>query len=163
LLNWTIDHHKYVASQLFNFANNTKRIIYVKLHPRSDLKLWQPFIKENSYLKILQQDDFTDLYLSSSLIIGFSSSLLTGLICAKKNIVNIGWHPQSQIFGVDFSGTGLCHQSMSINDLDERFNYWESNNLSMQNEKEYEDFLREYNYPFDGKATQRVLDAIHSL
>lgn len=163
LMGWDLEHHHKVALALFNFANKFTRKVYVKLHPRSNINYWEPFKQKNSYLEIVQHGDFIETYLTSSLIIGFSSSLLTGLICARKNIVNIGWHPLPQMFGVDFSATGLCHQSIDINDLDVKLTYWENNNLSIRNEEKYQDFLREYNYPFDGKATQRVLEAIHSL
>lgn len=163
LLDWTIEHHRFVAESLERFANSRKRKVFVKLHPTSNMKLWEHVIKENSYLEVVQAGDFTETYLSSSLILGYSSSLITGLLCARKNIVNVGWHPKPQIFGSDFSKTGLCHLSMSITDLENKVEVWEQNNLCITNEKLYTEYLMEYNYPFDGQATQRVLEAIHNL
>jgi hypothetical protein len=99
------------------------------------------------------------LYLSSKLIIGYSSSLITGLLCAKKNIVNIGWHPTPQIFGVNFSKYNICHQSLNIEDLESSFDYWILNNLAELNENDYKSFINKFNYPFDGKATERVINS----
>lgn len=160
LVGWNLEHHDKVASALFSFANKFKRKVYVKLHPRSNMNYWRPFMQDYSYLEVLQHGDFTKIYLTSSLIIGYSSSLLTGLLCAQKNIVNVGWHPEPKIFGVNFSETNLCHQSLAISDLQEKFEYWEGHNLSISNERNYIEFLKEYNYPFDGQATKRILDII---
>ena len=82
------------------------------------------------------------------------------MLCARKNIVNIGWHPNPQIFGVDFSKTELCHLSLLPNELEVNFDYFEANNLCLKSEMKYQEFLREYNYPFDGKATERVIETI---
>ena len=91
---------------------------------------------------------------------GFSSSLLTGFLCAKKNIALLGWHPKPQIFGVDFSKTGLCHQSISLSDLHTKFQFWVNNNLTIINNNEYAAYLKRFNYPFDGMATERVIASI---
>src|SRR5206468_7595157 len=99
-------------------------------------------------------------YLQAKLILGFSSSLLTGLLCARKNIVLLGWHPKPGIFGTDFSKTGLCHVSLVTSDLQKQFSMWANNNLARNNDAAYKDFLNQCNNPFDGKATERVIEAI---
>jgi hypothetical protein len=162
LLGWTKEHHKHVAEALNKFAVSRKMKLYIKLHPFSELANWSDYILDKEYVEILQEGDFTQLYLSAKLILGFSSSLITGLLCAKKNIVLLGWHPEPQIFGADFSETALCHRSLSLKDLDSKFDYFETNNLCEKNEFKYGEFLRKFNYPFDGKATERVIGAIVS-
>jgi len=149
-----------VAQALNDFADEQKIKLYIKLHPFSDRSNWSDYPLNSEYVKILQEGDFTQLYLDAKLILGFSSSLITGLLCAKKNIVLLGWHPDPLIFGTDFSKTGLCHTSFSISDLQKKFAEWVNNNLVEKNEAAYEEFLGKCNNPFDGKATDRVINAI---
>ncbi|MBN8674229.1 MAG: hypothetical protein J0L56_08850 [Chitinophagales bacterium] len=164
LENWTVAHHQQIAERLLQFANTVKRKVYVKLHPRSDRSLWKKIEEANSpYLTVLQAGDFTDIFLSSSLILGYSSSLLTGFLCARKNVVLLGWHPEPGVFGNDFSKTGLCHYSGSVEELFTKISYWEGNNLCVVNEDLYNKYLLDYNFPFDGQASKRVLKAIQEL
>ena len=160
ILDWTPEHHKRIAKTLFEFAEKNKLKLYIKLHPFSKRSNWENYEFDKSYVEIIQDGDFAQLYLQARLILGFSSSLITGLLCAKKNIVLLGWHPQPGIFGVDFSQTGLCHTSFSPTDLLEKYTDWVSRNLAVENATAYDDFLLKCNYPFDGKATERVLKII---
>lgn len=163
LLNWNAAHHKNIAHSLAKFANETKTSLLVKLHPRSELKRWQSYNLESEYFEIVQHGDFIDRYLSAKLILGFSSSLIAGMLCAKKNIVLLGWHPEPRIFGADFSKTGLCHTSLHIGDLFTNQNEWLTNNLSVKQTELYATFLKKNNYPFDGRAAERVVHAIRTL
>lgn len=157
---WTKEHHQKIANSIFEFAELNRVKVYIKLHPRSDSKIWNQYSYNKNYVEILQQGDFTDLYIKSKLILGFSSSLLTGFLCAKKNVVLLGWHPEPRVVGADYSKTGLCHYSDSVSDLSEKYEYWVANNLAIDNEELYQNYLKEFNYPFDGKATERVIRAI---
>lgn len=160
LLSWNKEHHQKIADALNNFATTKKMKLYIKLHPFSKKSNWSEYLFNTEYVQIIQEGNFEQLYLDAKLILGFSSSLITGLLCAKKNIVNLGWHPDPQIFGADFSKTGLCHVSFSVDELETKFEYWASHNLAKENGALYEKYLNQYNYPFDGKATERVINAI---
>ena len=160
LFDWTNEHHKKIAVILSEFANFNKQKLVVKLHPVSSLALWQSYNLESEYFQVVQSGDFTDLYLESKLILGFSSSLINGFLCAKKNVVLLGWHPVPSIMGPDFSKTGLCHVSLSPEELNIKYPYWLKENLAIENGVAYENFLKEFNMPFDGKATERVINAI---
>ncbi|AKQ44796.1 hypothetical protein TH63_02795 [Rufibacter radiotolerans] len=160
LAGWTKEHHKEVAQALFDFAEKNKITLYVKLHPRSNPVLWESYEFNKDYVTILHSGDFTDLYLQSKLILSYSSSMLNGCLCARKNIVLLGWHPVPHIFGADFSDYGLCHVSLSPTELLTNFDYWVNNNLSYLNEGAYNAFLDRFNTPFDGKASERILERI---
>lgn len=163
MLNWTPEYHKKLADTLFSFAKKRQIKVYIKLHPRSDLSRWKSYSFDPDYVEILQMGDYTELYLKSKLILGYSSSLINGFLCARKNVVLVGWHPVAQIQGMDFSKTGLCYCSLSLSDLDQKFEYWSENNLSLKNAVAYEAFLKDCNYPFDGNAEKRVIEAINNL
>jgi hypothetical protein len=163
MVEWNTSHHKYIAENIFKYANTNKQKIYVKLHPRSDLNLWKGYENPGNYVEVIQSGDYTQLYLESKLILAFSSSLVTGFLCAKKNIVLLGWHPKPHIFGMDFSKTGLCHSSLNVEDLNSKVQTWVSCNLCMSNPDKYAHYIKELNFPFDGKATARVLEAINTL
>lgn len=163
LLNWTPAFHKKVAENLFRFASETQTPVLVKLHPRSDLKRWQAYNFQSEFFEVVQQGNFTDCYLSARLILGYSSSLITGLLCAHKNIVLLGWHPEPRIFGADFSKTGLCHVSLEMNEIFTHMDHWINHNLTEEQTDLYNNFLKKFNYPFDGHATDRVLEAIRTL
>jgi len=163
MLNWNKDHHRMIAEKLFAFAELNNIKLYVKLHPVSNRKNWEQYSFNKQYIEILQNGDFNDLYLKSKLILGFSSSLMTGFLCARKNIVLLGWHPQPHIFGVDFSKTGICHLSFSPDDLENNYSYWVNNNLTLENNGLYMNFLKKFNSPFDGQARERIIGLINKL
>jgi hypothetical protein len=160
LLNWNMAHHKKIADTIRQFSIDTGRRVYIKLHPRSDRSLWESYSFDPNLVQVVQHGDFTDVYLSAALILGYSSSLITALLCAKKNVVLLGWHPSPHIFGADFSRTGLCHVSFFPEELKIKFSEWAANNLAIRNKEAHDKFLYIYNYPFNGKATERVLNAI---
>ena len=58
------------------------------------------------------------------LILGLRSSRS---FCGK-NFVLPGWHPEPIIFGTDFSKIGLCHTSLSVTDLQTKFEEQSNNN-----------------------------------
>ncbi len=157
---WTPNHHQKIAFALKNFAEQLKEKIIVKLHPRSRKQIWDSYSLKSEYIDIVTNGDYTDMYLKSKLILGYASSLINGFVCAKKNVVLLGWHPEPHVFGADFSKYSLCHLSLNINDLKLKFEYWINNNQAEINENRHEAFLREFNYPFDGKATERVIKTI---
>jgi len=160
LCGWTINHHNHIANKLFEFAEKSGIHVYIKLHPRSKKENWFNYNPKSDHVTIIQNGDYTDLFLDSKLILGYSSSLLNGFLCARKNIVFLGWHPQPVNFGFDFSSTGLCHFSSSPEELLEKYPDWINHNLTFENEEIFECYLKRFNYPFDGKATERVINAI---
>jgi hypothetical protein len=162
LVSWTKGYHEKIANTIYEFAANNKIQVYVKLHPRSDKSLWVVPDDKKEYVTVIQFGDYTKLFLEAKLILGFSSSLVTGFLCAKKNFVLLGWHPEPHIFGADFSATALCHVSFSAEELSLKYNDWQKHNLTLENETAYIAFLKKFNYPFDGKATDRVIEAITS-
>lgn len=163
ILGWTSEHHAIIANSLFQFAEKNQLKLFIKLHPRSDIERWNSYKYNPDYISIVQQGDFTELYLAAKLILGFSSTLITGFLCAHKNVVLLGWHPEPQIFGMDFSQTGLCHASLSPDDLNDKYDFWQQQNLSVGNTAAYDAYLKECNYPFDGKAAKRICTAINTL
>jgi hypothetical protein len=160
LLGWTPEYHRKIAKHLFDFSKSKRIKVLVKLHPRSDLSLWHSYGFDSPFFQVVQFGDLTKQLLESKLILAYSSSMVNGFLCAKKNVVLLGWHPEPGIFGADFSKTGLCHFSPSPDELEPKFDYFVSNNLSLTNEASYQEFLKEFNHPFDGKATERVIEAI---
>ena len=162
LMEWTPAFHKKVADSLNNFVLTQKTKLFVRLHPRSSKVLWESYgyISDNFILS--QHDDFTQELLNSKLILSFSSTLLTGMLCAKKNIVLLGWHPAPCISGFDFSKFGICHLSYDVNDLMAKYTYWLNNNLAETHFEEYMEFIYEINFPFDGNAAKRVIKALTS-
>lgn len=162
LLDWTEDHHRRVVRAVEEIAEATGRRVIVKLHPRSDMSLWIAYGLDPAKVEVVQHGDFTDTFLGAALILGFSSSLLTGFLSARKKVVLLGWHPQPRIIGSDFSQTGLCHVSLCPDDIRDKIDLWLSENKAMD-EAKHEAFLRKYNWPFDGRAGERVIEAIRSL
>lgn len=162
LLRWTDSHHRRIAAAIAQIAEVTGKRVVVKLHPRSDMSRWLAYNLDAEKVEIVQHGDFTDVYMGAALILGFSSSLITGFLSAQKRVVLLGWHPEPQIMGSDFSQTGLCHISLSPNDIPDKINLWLSNNKALDKAK-HEAFLRKYNSPFDGRAGERVIEAIRSL
>jgi hypothetical protein len=160
LCGWNAEHHKMIAGSLHNLAEKRKEKIFIKLHPRSSRALWESYGFESANFEILQFGNHNEHFLNSKLILSFASSLVNGLLCAKKNIVLLGWHPKPQVFGFDFSQSGLCHLSMSVEDLQTKLDDWLNLNLATANSTRYEEFIKAYNYPFDGKAKQRVIQTI---
>ena len=159
LLKWSDDHHERIARVLEDFAVKRNIEIIIKLHPRSLKTNWDRYAL-HPLISLKQSEDITPEMLTSRLILGFSSTLINALIGVKKNIVLLGWHPEPHISGDDFSKSGLCHVSYLPEDIFARYDDWISVNRSQQNEDSFDKFIKEYNYPFDGMATQRVVRVI---
>lgn len=159
LYNWTAEFHHSIAKKLYDFAKTYKQKVYVKLHPKSDKSRWLSYAFNSCFVEILQTEDCTQCYMDSKLILGYSSSLLTAFLCARKNVVLLGWNPEPKIFGFNFAATGLCHLSLNPDDLNNQFEFWCTNNLSLDEEK-YKIFVEYTNPEFDGKAISRVLSII---
>jgi hypothetical protein len=160
ILDWTKEHHETIAKSLYDFALKKRIKILIKLHPRADVALWHKYGFDSEFFEVEQKGDFTKELLGSKLILAYGSSLVNGFLCARKNVVLLGWHPEPMIFGADFSKTGLCHVSLDPGDLETKFDYWVKHNLSKGKESEYKEFLQRFNYPFDGKAGERVIRTI---
>jgi hypothetical protein len=159
LLGWDDPYHEKIARAIEALAIKEQTNIIVKLHPFSDIRNWTRY-SLTSLVTIKQQEDITNELLSAKLILGYSSTLMNVLIASKKNVVLLGWHPKAQIFGDDLSRTGLCHVSFAPSELFEKYDYWIANNSATSNPSALKQFLEEYNYPFDGKATERIIDII---
>ena len=159
---WTPEFHKKIADALHTFSVSQKIKIFVRLHPTSSIALWKSYGYESPDFILSQNDDFTKELLSSKLIISYSSTLLTGMLCAKKNIVLLGWHPTPAISSYDFSKFGICHVSFNIEDLSSKYDYWLENNMAERYEDKYNNFIKNMNYPFDGRAASRVIETITS-
>ena len=158
---WDRDFHSRVAQGLFDFSVSNNIKVVVKLHPVSNIENWKNYGFPPENIEIIQSQVSPDLYLNAKLILGFSSTLLIAFLCAQKNVVFLGWHPVPQVSGVDFSETGLCHVSFDIDDLRTQYHKWIAENLTKQKPQEYNSFVKTFNYPFDGRATERVLNDIY--
>lgn len=163
ILDWDLHFHEKVARTLEKYAVDNKMKIYVKLHPKSNKNTWMSYGLDPFCINILQEEDVTALLLNSRLILSYSSTLLSVMLSCHKNIVLLGWHPMPQIFGMDYFSTGLCHISFALEDLEQKSEEWFSNNPCINNIEKYEAYMREFNFPFDGKAADRVIQAIQSL
>ena len=157
---WTPDFHKKLAGALKEFSVLRNVKIYVRLHPNSSMELWKSYGYESPNFIMSQNVDFTSELLSSKLIISYSSTLLTGMLCAKKNIVLLGWHPTPAISSFDFSQFGICHVSFDVGDLQNKYDFWVENNLAKRYDDKYGNYIENMNNPFDGQAGSRVLQTI---
>lgn len=160
LLGWNPSFHENVAKTLEKLAEKSQKKIIVKLHPRSDLTTWKSYQLPEDKISFIEGTAENALYQNANLIIGYASTLMIGFISAKKNVVLVGWHPEPGIFGPDYSAYKVCHKSLNIDMAERDYEYWDKHNLCEDNYDNYQDFLKLFNYPFDGKATQRVIDAI---
>lgn len=158
-LGWDNFFHEKVAKAVERLAVENNIRVIVKLHPRSNIANWLRY-NLNTLIEIKQNEDITQEMLTAKMILGFSSTLINAMIACKKNIVLLGWHPKPQIYGDDFSKSGLCHISYSTDDLLTKYEEWKVNNLTLDNSEVFNKFLKEYNYPFDGMATERMINFI---
>lgn len=161
LLGWTEAHHERVARALGRFAVERGKRLLVKLHPRSALERWRSYGLPPS-VEVAQRGDFTERLLSAGLVLTYGSSLATGLLCARRNLVALRWHPIPRSFGVDFAETGLCHRSDSVDELFTRYDGWVADNLAWSRDAAYRAFVARFNEPFDGGARARVRAVIRA-
>lgn len=160
ILGWTPEFHEKLARTLERFAKTHNIPIIIKLHPRSNIDNWLKYKLDKDLIIIKQKEDVLKDMLEASLILGYSSTMMNILIGCKKNVVLLGWHPQPQIFGDDYSRTGLCHVSFDMSELETYYEEWILNNKTGSSVHAFDEFLKEYNFPFDGKATQRTIKTI---
>jgi hypothetical protein len=160
LLDWNLDFHSKVANALLEFSKKTNTRVIVKLHPRSDIANWRKYNFPEELIMLAQKPLPEKEFINAKLVLGYSSTLVSAALCAKKNVIFLGWHPAPQIFGIDYSETGICHKSLDPNDLNKKYSEWINNNLCVQNPLKYNSFIKSFNYPFDGKATERLISFI---
>ena len=156
---WTPAHHERIARTLDRFARERGKRVLVKLHPRSNLALWQKYQLDPA-VEVAQVGDYSERFLRAEMILSYASSLLTGMLCARKNVTYLRWHPGDAEFGAPFHQSGLCHTSGDPDDLFEHYDEWLAGNLCVVNEAAYQAFLDRFNWPFDGQAARRVRQAI---
>lgn len=160
ILNWDETFHKKVAMTISDISEISGKKIKIKLHPKSNINRWKHYDFLSDKTEIIQQPVDDNFYLNSNLIIGYASTMLIGFICAKKNVILVGWHPQPKIFGIDFSLFGVCHKSLYFSEVKSLFKYWHDHNLALQNKESYKKFVEYFNSPFDGVASKRVIEII---
>lgn len=163
LLGWDKNHHEKIARALYDMTERYRVKLLVKLHPRSGKEIWDKYNFDSNRMEIVQEGDYVGRFMAASLVLGYSSSLVTGLLCARKNVVLLGWHPDPQLFGYNFHATNLCHVSFDIGDIHTAFSTWLIENKTLQNKEAYDTFIKENNYPFDGMAAKRVIEHISQL
>ncbi len=161
-LGWTASHEESIARALERFAIERNVRVTVKLHPRTNAERWHGYGLDPR-VRILQQGDHHETFLKAELILSFASSLLTGLVCARKNIVYLRWHPAPARYGADLDQTGLSHGSEHPDELFSRYDDWRAHNLCEENGAAYQAFVERYNQPFDGQAGRRVRALIRAL
>ena len=162
ILGWTKSFHHKLAYGLYEFAKANNIFLHIKLHPTSDLSLWRSYNFDQTVVRIYQNELVKDLYSNAKLVLSYSSTLLIGLLSAQKNVVLLGWNPTPAVYGTDFSKMNICHLSLDINDLKSNLSHWLNHNLCIINKEAYQRFLLEFNYPFDGLATARIISLINT-
>lgn len=162
LYGWSEKHHETIARKLNSFSKQHQVNLYIKLHPKSQKEIWKSYNLTSSYLHVIQDGNFEKLYSGANLILSFSSTMVAGFLSGFKNLVLLGWHPTPRIVGVDYSLTNLCHKSLQLAELETKYSNWLSANKSKQNKAAYIEFIRNFNYPFDGNATKRIIEVIHN-
>lgn len=160
LFRWTEEHHEKLARTLERVGRAHGCVVNVKLHPTSDLSRWESYQLDPRHVRILRAGDFDDIYLSARLILGFASSMLTGFLCARKNVVLVDWHPSPLLVRSNFSSYDICHVSTELHQAEDAIPLWASRNRCEENAEGYEAFLARYNTPFDGRAAGRILGVL---
>lgn len=155
----TVEQHHEMARGLEMLALEENIKIIIKLHPKTKPENWKQY-KLNRLVQIEEGFPEPSFYLSAKMIFSFSSTMLVNFISKKKNIVLLSWHLKTEHLGNDFSQLGVCHLSTAVSDIKNNYAFWINNNLAEQRPDCYENFIREYNNPFDGLATQRVVQLI---
>lgn len=158
---YTIEQHRKIVIALKELSLSKEKKIFVKLHPKTIVENWSQY-DLGSNLEIVSDFPPPSFYLNASMIISFSSTMLINFLSKKKNVVLLSWYLDESHLGNDFSKLGVCHLSNNLDDLKVKFDYWISHNLAEEDLNNWEMFIKLFNYPFDGKATKRVLEAIHS-
>lgn len=155
LFGWEISHKK----KLFNYLLETGKQILIKPHPLCDLSFW----KEYPQIKIISdEEDFLTKVVSTSIIIGFNSTLLLPL-CALKNkaVFALETHPlpQKKPYFSDFLTTsGVAKQITSLNQL--KGELLDTQKLIENQNKFKPQFCEEWLHKFDGNSTQRLTDIL---
>lgn len=160
MLGWDENFHEKVARTIKQISSLSKKKVFIKLHPKSDINKWKTYTFLDQEVEIIQHQIDESFYLDADLIFGYASTLLVGFICSRRNVVLLGWHPCPLIFGIDFSKYNICHKSLELGDVNSKLPYWLNSNLALQNKQHFIEFCKIFNNPFDGKATERVIGLI---
>lgn len=151
--------HEEIARAFERTAKRHNCSILVKLHPKSNPQNWLRY-QLDPLITIEQGFPPPSFYLAASLIISFSSTMLVSFLSKKKNVVLLSWNLGEEHMGVNFAKMGVCHYSDKIQDLEQSWGDWLATNLCESRPDRWAEFIKAFNYPFDGQATRRVIQNI---
>ncbi len=151
LLGWTLKHKQEFIDRLLK----TGKEILVKPHPLNNVKFWNdyPTIKV-----ITKNNDFIRVLTASKIVLGFNSTLLLPLAALNNKVIfALENHPVKQVrpyFSSFLTESGVAKLIMTSDELEKELENL-SELMESQN-KNKEQFTKDWLYQFDGKSKSRL-------
>jgi hypothetical protein len=162
LFGWNENNKKQFLQSLINFSESTGKKLLIKMHPYSNLALYEEVIN-NRNVAIISNEQFVPAVANSSIIIGFYSTLMMPLMAMRHTVCfSLEMHPAPVAKPLsDFlTNTGA---SLQIKNWDELYQaYTNIDFLYQQQSIVKEAFIKDWLYKFDGKSSERFIEALYS-
>lgn len=162
LFGWNEENKKEFLQHLLGFSESTGKKLLIKIHPYGNIELYKELI-HNRNASIITNAQFIDSIQSSTIIIGFYSTLLMPLMAMKHTVCfSLEMHPASVAKPLsDFlTKTGA---SLQIKKWEELYMaYQDIDTLYQQQLMKKDEFIKNWLYKFDGNSSERFIQAIQS-
>lgn len=162
LFGWNEDNKKVFLQYLLDFAESTGKKLLIKIHPYGNVALYEEIIS-NRNASIITNAQFVDGIKSSTIIIGFYSTLLMPLMAMKHTVCfSLEMHPApiAKPLSGFLTKTGA---SLQIKSWEEMYKAYKNIDVVYQQQLIAKDaFIQNWLYQFDGKSSERFIQALHA-
>ncbi len=154
---WNQEHRYKLIEQIERLILKPKKLkLFVKIHPISDIKIWNKLAEKfENIVLLVGDDDFMKKLSENRIILGFTSTLLLPLMVQKHTICfSLENHPNNQKISGFLTESKVIDPIFSIKELAECID--NVDRISTEQSKFKKDFEYKWLYKFDGKSQERL-------
>lgn len=162
LFGWNENNKRVFLQHLLDFSESTGKKLLIKIHPYGNVNLYEEIIR-NKNASIINNAQFIDGIKSSTIVIGFYSTLMMPLMAMKHTVCfSLEMHPApvTKPLSGFLTRTGASQQINTWGELHKACQ--DIDKLYQQQLLVKEKFIKDWLYKFDGKSSERFIEALHS-
>ncbi|MFD2514538.1 polysialyltransferase family glycosyltransferase [Pontibacter locisalis] len=159
LLQWNEEHKKAFAAGLSGICKKHGYTLYIKPHPKQDIKIWQK-LKQEQNCRIIDDAELAELAPSIPVVIGFYSTYLMPFAAfPHTTVLTYENHPAGEyLVSKPLVDAGVANAFFDLKELDRLLPNIEELHQKQLPQKVI--FTKEWMFEFDGKAGERLRDIL---
>jgi hypothetical protein len=160
LYGWTLERKKIFLNELVKMISILKKKVFIKTHPFNDRATYND-ISLSGYVEVIS-GDWDNVIPAISTVLGFSSTLLLPFMAMDHTTCfTLEMHPDQEVRSSAFLvESNACHPVSNFEDLSKKLIELKSWHEKQKQFKE--EFIKNYMYKFDGRASARLKEILLS-